>query len=44
MKPKIATLADTYQTPIAPHDWTGPINVFACAHISMNCQMLCFKN
>jgi len=35
---KIATLADTYQTPIAPHDWTGPINVFACAHISMNCQ------
>jgi len=35
---KIATMADTYQTPIAPHDWTGPVNVFACAHISMNCQ------
>jgi L-alanine-DL-glutamate epimerase-like enolase superfamily enzyme len=34
---KIATMADTYQTPIAPHDWTGPVNVFACAHISMNC-------
>ena len=34
---KIAILADTYQTPIAPHDWTGPVNVFACAHISMNC-------
>jgi galactonate dehydratase len=33
---KIATMADTYQTPIAPHDWTGPVNVFACAHISMN--------
>ena len=33
---KIATLAETYQTSIAPHDWTGPINVFACAHISMN--------
>lgn len=32
---KIATLAETYQTPIAPHDWTGPVNVFACAHISM---------
>ncbi|MCI0835509.1 MAG: mandelate racemase/muconate lactonizing enzyme family protein [Chloroflexi bacterium] len=34
---KIAVMADTYQTPIAPHDWTGPVNVFACAHISMNC-------
>jgi L-alanine-DL-glutamate epimerase-like enolase superfamily enzyme len=33
---KIATLAETYQTPIAPHDWTGPVNVFACAHISMS--------
>jgi L-alanine-DL-glutamate epimerase-like enolase superfamily enzyme len=32
---KIATLAETYQTPIAPHDWTGPVNVFACAHVSM---------
>jgi len=32
---KIATLAETYQTPVAPHDWTGPVNVFACAHISM---------
>lgn len=34
---KIAALAETYQTPIAPHDWTGPVNVFACAHISMSC-------
>lgn len=34
---KIATLAETYQTPIAPHDWTGPVNVFACSHISMSC-------
>ena len=34
---KIAVMADNYQTPIAPHDWTGPVNVFACAHISMNC-------
>ena len=33
---KIATLAETYQTPITPHDWTGPVNVFACAHISMS--------
>jgi L-alanine-DL-glutamate epimerase-like enolase superfamily enzyme len=34
---KIAALAETYQTPIAPHDWTGPVNIFACAHISMSC-------
>ncbi len=34
---KIATLAETYQTPVAPHDWTGPANIFACAHISMSC-------
>ena len=33
---KIATLAETYQTPITPHDWTGPVNVFACAHISLS--------
>ncbi|MCH7734188.1 MAG: mandelate racemase/muconate lactonizing enzyme family protein [Chloroflexi bacterium] len=33
---KIATLAETYQTPITPHDWTGPVNVFACAHISVS--------
>jgi galactonate dehydratase len=33
---KIATLAETYQTPITPHDWTGPVNVFACAHISIS--------
>ena len=33
---KIAILAETYQTPICPHDCTGPVNVFACAHISMN--------
>jgi L-alanine-DL-glutamate epimerase-like enolase superfamily enzyme len=34
---KIATLAETYQTPVAPHDWTGPVNIFACAHISLSC-------
>jgi len=33
---KIATLAETYQTPVCPHDCTGPVNVFACAHICMN--------
>lgn len=30
---KIATMADTYHLPIAPHDCTGPVNVFACAHL-----------
>jgi L-alanine-DL-glutamate epimerase-like enolase superfamily enzyme len=33
---KIAILAETYQTPVCPHDCTGPVNVFACAHICMN--------
>ena len=35
---KIADYAQVYQTPIAPHDWTGPVNVFACAHISFSSQ------
>ena len=30
---KIATLADTHHLPIAPHDCTGPVNVFACLHL-----------
>jgi len=30
---KIATLADTYHLAIAPHDCTGPVNVFACLHV-----------
>ena len=33
---KIAILAETYQAPVCPHDCTGPVNVFACAHICMN--------
>ena len=33
---KISVLAETEQRPIAPHDMTGPVNIFACAHISMN--------
>ena len=32
----ISTLAETEQLPVAPHDMTGPVNIFACAHISMN--------
>ena len=30
---KIAALADTYHLSIAPHDCTGPVNVFACLHL-----------
>jgi L-alanine-DL-glutamate epimerase-like enolase superfamily enzyme len=30
---KIATLADTYHLGVAPHDCTGPINVFAGLHL-----------
>ncbi|MFL2664693.1 MAG: mandelate racemase/muconate lactonizing enzyme family protein [Dehalococcoidia bacterium] len=33
---KISTLAEAEQLPVAPHDMTGPVNIFACAHISMN--------
>jgi len=30
---KIATLADSYHLALAPHDCTGPVNVFACLHV-----------
>ncbi len=30
---KIATLADTHHLSIAPHDCTGPVNLFACLHL-----------
>jgi len=33
---RIAILAESRQVPIAPHDSTGPVNMFACAHICMN--------
>jgi L-alanine-DL-glutamate epimerase-like enolase superfamily enzyme len=33
---KIATMAEAEQAPVAPHDCSGPVNVFACAHICMN--------
>ena len=32
---KICTMAEAEQRPVAPHDMTGPVNVFACAHISI---------
>ncbi|MFO1501730.1 MAG: mandelate racemase/muconate lactonizing enzyme family protein [Verrucomicrobiota bacterium] len=30
---KIAALADTYHLPFAPHDCTGPVNLFAALHL-----------
>ena len=30
---KIATLADAHHLAFAPHDCTGPVNVFACLHL-----------
>ncbi len=30
---KIAALAETHHLPIAPHDCTGPVNVFACLQL-----------
>ena len=34
---KIATMAEAYQLPVAPHDCTGPILLTASVHLSMNC-------
>ncbi|MFI1092585.1 mandelate racemase/muconate lactonizing enzyme family protein [Streptomyces sp. NPDC020917] len=33
---KVATSADTFAIPIAPHDCTGPITLAACFHLSMS--------
>ncbi len=33
---KIAVLASAHQVPFAPHDATGPVNIFACSHICMS--------
>ncbi|MGW8557687.1 enolase C-terminal domain-like protein [Streptomyces tubercidicus] len=32
---KVATLADAFAVPVAPHDCTGPITLAACFHLSM---------
>ncbi|MFE7215496.1 mandelate racemase/muconate lactonizing enzyme family protein [Streptomyces sp. NPDC057611] len=32
---KVATLADTFAVPVAPHDCTGPITLAACFHLTM---------
>ena len=33
---KIATMAEAYQIPIAPHDCTGPVVYVASTHLSIN--------
>ena len=33
---KIASLAETYHRPIAPHDCSGPVALMACIHLSLN--------
>ena len=33
---KIAILASAHQVPFAPHDASGPVNIFACAQICMS--------
>lgn len=33
---RIAVMASAQQVPVAPHDATGPVNIFACAHICMS--------
>ena len=33
---KVATLADSYELPFAPHDCTGPIQFAACVHLSIS--------
>jgi galactonate dehydratase len=34
---KIATMAEAYALPVAPHDCTGPILLTASVHLSLNC-------
>lgn len=33
---KMATMAEIFHVPIAPHDHSGPINLFASAHVLVN--------
>lgn len=33
---KVATMAESYQLPVAPHDCTGPIVLMASMHLSLN--------
>jgi L-alanine-DL-glutamate epimerase-like enolase superfamily enzyme len=34
---KIATLAESWDRPVAPHDCTGPVVLTASVHLSLNC-------
>jgi L-alanine-DL-glutamate epimerase-like enolase superfamily enzyme len=34
---KIANMAEAYHLPIAPHDCTGPVNIFACLQLCASC-------
>ena len=34
---KIATLAEAWDRPVAPHDCTGPVVLAASVHVSLNC-------
>jgi galactonate dehydratase len=33
---KMATMAETYGIPLAPHDHSGPVNLWASAHVLLN--------
>lgn len=33
---KVASLADTYGVPVAPHDCTGPVSFAACCHLVLS--------
>ena len=33
---RVAILASAHQVPIAPHDATGPVNIFACAQVCIS--------
>jgi galactonate dehydratase len=33
---KVATMAESYQLPVAPHDCTGPVVLMASMHLSLN--------
>jgi len=33
---KVASLADTFGVPVAPHDCTGPVTFAACCHVVMS--------
>ena len=40
---KIATMAEAYELPIAPHDCTGPVVFMASSHLSLNAPNAVFQ-